>query len=139
MNSGSESILLTFSDHFSDHADYYEAYRPTYPEALFAYLVSLTLGHALAWDCATGNGQAAVALTAHFDAVVATDASPHPEIEPSQEREVAWDLRLPVGRVSGRLATYGTALVVDGQSLRRLGAETPKRQRLRMVRLMSSP
>lgn len=67
---------MTFPDHFSDHADRYEAYRPTYPEALFIYLTSLAPVHGLAWDCATGNGQAALALTPHFDAVVATDASP---------------------------------------------------------------
>jgi hypothetical protein len=54
---------MTFPDHFSDHADLYEAFRPAYPEALFAYLTSLVPAHDLAWDCATGNGQAAVALT----------------------------------------------------------------------------
>jgi ubiquinone/menaquinone biosynthesis C-methylase UbiE len=42
----------------------------------------------LAWDCATGNGQAALGLARHFDQVVATDLSlaqlrqapPYPEI-----------------------------------------------------------
>jgi ubiquinone/menaquinone biosynthesis C-methylase UbiE len=67
---------MTFPDYFSDHADRYEALRPTYPDALFAYLASLVPAHDLAWDCATGNGQAALGLTPHFDAVVATDASP---------------------------------------------------------------
>ena len=32
---------MTFPDHFSDHAQDYEAYRPTYPYALFSYLGSL--------------------------------------------------------------------------------------------------
>jgi hypothetical protein len=62
-------------DHFSGHADRYEAFRPTYPAPLFAYLASLCPGRELAWDCATGNGQAAVALARHFRAVIATDAS----------------------------------------------------------------
>jgi hypothetical protein len=31
--------------------------------------------HRLAWDCATGNGQAAQELARHFERVVATDAS----------------------------------------------------------------
>jgi SAM-dependent methyltransferase len=53
----------------------YEAYRPTYPESLFAYLASLCSVHELAWDCATGNGQAAVALAPYFGTVFATDAS----------------------------------------------------------------
>jgi ubiquinone/menaquinone biosynthesis C-methylase UbiE len=43
----------------------------------------------VAWDCATGNGQAAVALAAYFEHVIATDASaeqlararPHPRVE----------------------------------------------------------
>ena len=43
---------------FPDHADRYEAYRPTYLDALLGYLASLALAHDLAWDCATGNGQA---------------------------------------------------------------------------------
>jgi hypothetical protein len=51
---------MTFSDHFSDHADRYKAYRPTYPDELFTYLASLVPDHDLAWDCATGNGQAAL-------------------------------------------------------------------------------
>jgi SAM-dependent methyltransferase len=62
-------------DHFSGHADCYEAYRPTYPEALIAYVASLCSTHELAWDCATGNGQAAVALAPYFGTVIATDAS----------------------------------------------------------------
>ena len=41
---------------------------------MFDYLAGL-VGRRLAWDCATGNGQAAIALAAHFDRVVATDAS----------------------------------------------------------------
>jgi ubiquinone/menaquinone biosynthesis C-methylase UbiE len=60
---------------FSDHAHRYEAYRPTYPDALFSYLASLVAAHDLAWDCATGNGQAALGLTPHFRSVVALDAS----------------------------------------------------------------
>jgi SAM-dependent methyltransferase len=62
-------------DHFSGHADRYEAFRPDYPEALFAYLASLCDEHVLAWDCATGNGQAAVPLADYFGTVIATDAS----------------------------------------------------------------
>ena len=62
-------------DHFSGHADCYEAFRPTYPAALFDSLASLCPRRELAWDCATGNGQAAVPLAAYFKRVVATDAS----------------------------------------------------------------
>ncbi len=79
---------MTFKDHFSGHADRYAQYRPDYPPALFTFLAGLTTTHTCAWDCGTGNGQAARALAAHFDRVWATDASakqieqarPHPRV-----------------------------------------------------------
>jgi SAM-dependent methyltransferase len=42
---------------------------------LFRYLASIAPGNQLAWDCATGNGQAAGALAEVFERVIATDAS----------------------------------------------------------------
>lgn len=66
----------SFADYFSAVALDYAQYRPHYPSELFAYLASTAPGRHLAWDCGTGNGQAAVALAEHFDQVVATDASP---------------------------------------------------------------
>ena len=65
----------TFKDHFSDKSPDYARYRPTYPGALFRFLVDACEAHDMAWDCATGNGQAAVSLAPHFKEVVATDAS----------------------------------------------------------------
>ncbi len=65
----------TFKDHFSQQAADYRRYRPAYPSALIDYMASLAPDHRLAVDCATGNGQAAVALAEHFDEVVAADAS----------------------------------------------------------------
>jgi SAM-dependent methyltransferase len=67
--------LSIFSDHFSGHAADYARHRPDYPEALFSYLASLPPARRLAWDCATGSGQAAAGLARHFEEVVATDAS----------------------------------------------------------------
>lgn len=64
-----------FKDHFSGHAGSYASARPTYPATLFAWLASVSPGKDLAWDCGTGNGQAAVALARHFSRVFATDAS----------------------------------------------------------------
>jgi SAM-dependent methyltransferase len=66
---------MTFEDHFSEQAKLYAQSRPTYPPALFAYLASLAPARDLAWDCGTGNGQAALELAEHFRQVVATDAS----------------------------------------------------------------
>ena len=65
----------TFPDHFSGNAAGYATYRPAYPDAFVAAIAALAPGRTLAWDCATGNGQAARLLAAHFDRVIATDAS----------------------------------------------------------------
>ncbi len=64
-----------FQDHFSDRAERYARYRPVYPPPFFRWLASLVVRRDTAWDCATGNGQAAVGLAAFFDRVMATDAS----------------------------------------------------------------
>jgi len=64
-----------WKDLFSGVAAGYARYRPTYPPALFAHLASLCPDRRAAWDCATGSGQAAVALAGHFEVVHATDAS----------------------------------------------------------------
>lgn len=103
-----------FEDHFSRLAEAYAAHRPGYPEALFEYLASLAPGRELAWDCGTGNGQAAVALAAFFEQVVATDASAaqienafaHERVryavEPAEETSI--------GARSVDLVTVGTAV-----------------------------
>ncbi len=78
-----------FEDHFSRQSQTYVQYRPQYPEEIYGYLASLAPGKSLAWDCGTGNGQAALGLAKHFDKVFATDASaeqisrayPHPTVD----------------------------------------------------------
>jgi SAM-dependent methyltransferase len=78
-----------FVDRFAPMAADYADYRPRYPKTLFDWLAGLSPGRTLAWDCATGTGQAAVGLAALFERVIATDASaaqisqatPHPRIE----------------------------------------------------------
>jgi SAM-dependent methyltransferase len=64
-----------FEDHFSGHAGQYAQHRPHYPDEIYAYLASIAPGRSRAWDCGTGNGQAATGLAKHFDRVYATDAS----------------------------------------------------------------
>jgi len=66
---------VTFKDHFSKQAADYAKFRPRYPQEIFEYLGRIAPSRQLAWDCGTGNGQAAVALAAVFDRVIATDAS----------------------------------------------------------------
>lgn len=67
--------MSQFADYFSPAAAAYASYRPRYPDSLFAWLSSEARGRERAWDCATGSGQAAVGLAAHFARVVATDPS----------------------------------------------------------------
>jgi ubiquinone/menaquinone biosynthesis C-methylase UbiE len=62
-------------DQFSKQADLYAKHRPTYPPALYDYILSFVNEKNNAWDCATGNGQAAFALAGHFKKVFATDIS----------------------------------------------------------------
>ncbi len=77
-----------FEDHFSRQAEDYARFRPRYPEALFTELARLAPAQERAWDCATGSGQAAVALAEYFDEVVAIEpsasqlehAAPHPKV-----------------------------------------------------------
>lgn len=68
-------MRMSFKDHFSRQAAAYRRYRPAYPRALIEFVAAQAPGRRLAVDCATGNGQAAVALAAHFDAVLAVDGS----------------------------------------------------------------
>jgi SAM-dependent methyltransferase len=64
-----------FIDAFSDAARRYASARPTYPASLFECVAALAPARHDAWDCATGNGQAALGLAALFESVQATDAS----------------------------------------------------------------
>lgn len=64
-----------FQDRFGAQADAYRQFRPSYPPRLFAALAAAGNAHELAWDCATGSGQAALPLARFYESVLATDAS----------------------------------------------------------------
>jgi SAM-dependent methyltransferase len=103
-----------FRDHFAQAAPAYATFRPRYPAALFAALAAQAPARHLAWDCATGSGQAAIGLAEHFERVVATDASeaqlaaalPHPRVR--YHRATAEASGLPAGSVA--LVTVAQAL-----------------------------
>ena len=65
----------SFIDAFSDTAERYAATRPTYPSSLFERMAELAPSRKSAWDCGTGNGQAAIGLADFFESIDATDAS----------------------------------------------------------------
>ena len=103
-----------FKDNFSRQAEIYAQFRPTYPPEMYAFLAALTPAHDLAWDCGTGNGQAALDLAVHYRAVVASDpsaaqiahAKPHARV--AYQVSPAEDSALPDQSVD--LVTVATAL-----------------------------
>jgi SAM-dependent methyltransferase len=72
-------------DFFSKQSKEYASSRPTYPQVLFDFIIGLVKERNLAWDCATGNGQAAVVLADYFNEVVASDISAK-QIENAQHK-----------------------------------------------------
>jgi SAM-dependent methyltransferase len=62
-------------DYFSGHSKIYAAFRPSYPAQLYEFILTHVKNRFTAWDCATGNGQAAKILAQHFQEVYATDIS----------------------------------------------------------------
>jgi Methyltransferase domain len=103
-----------------------------YPPELYRAILEHTPRRSLAWDCATGNGQAARDLARHFGRVIATDASA------AQIAQAA-----PVGNVEYRVASadasgLGTGtvdLVTVAQALHWLEHESFYRE----VRRVASP
>ncbi len=105
---------LGFKDHFSGHAGEYEAFRPNYPAELFEYLASIAPQRELVWDCATGNGQAAIGIAPYFAAVIATDASAQ-QIEQARQ---CGNVRYAVAPASAApIAESSTDLVTVAQAL----------------------
>ncbi len=81
---------MRFRDYFLPHgARPSETPAPHYPNELFAWLSDQCAVHDVAWDASCGDGRAAVALTAHFHDVFASDPShdqikraiPHPDVQ----------------------------------------------------------
>ena len=62
-------------DLFSEQSKIYAQFRPAYPQELFDYVLSFVQERTCAWDCATGNGQAATVLADYFEKVEASDIS----------------------------------------------------------------
>jgi len=68
-------LAVTGAPDFSPVARSYATSRPGYPAELFAWLASVVPAHDVAWDTATGSGQAAIGLGTYFARVVASDVS----------------------------------------------------------------
>jgi ubiquinone/menaquinone biosynthesis C-methylase UbiE len=66
---------MSNAETFGRQAATYAKGRPSYPPDLFDWIAAQVPEHSLALDVGTGSGQAAMALTEHFDHVIATDLS----------------------------------------------------------------
>lgn len=106
--------MQLFHDHFSSRSNEYAAFRPTYPRELIEFAASLAPARRRAWDCATGNGQAAVLLAECFDHVIATDASAqqlaNASAHPRAEYRVARAEQSGLGDASIDLVTIAQAV-----------------------------
>jgi len=125
---GKAEADMTFKDHFSKQAADYAIFRPGYPQELFVYLGSVAPSRRLAWDCATGNGQAAVGLAAVFDRVMATDASEKQIANAQQHERVEYGVApaensgIQSETIDLVMVAAGIALVKSGSFLRRSAA-----------------
>lgn len=105
---------MSFKDHFSRQAKDYARFRPHYPDDLFAYLTGLAPNRDAAWDCATGNGQAAQGLAKYFTTVHATDASAEQIASAEQNPKINYHV---ASAENSGLASASVALVTVAQAL----------------------
>src|SRR5690606_15935651 len=88
---------VTFQDHYSEIADRYGRFRPSYPAELFDWLAGVVAAGARVLEVAAGSGQATRDLARVFPGTVATDAS-HAQLlrgDPGVDRIVAAAEALP--------------------------------------------
>ncbi len=103
---------MSFKDYFSKQAADYAKFRPHYPQEMFEYLGRSAPSCQLAWDCGTGNGQAAVGLAAVFDRVIATDAS-EKQIANTQSHKIVEYRVAPAGNSSIESRTIDLIMVAQ--------------------------
>lgn len=104
---------MAFKDHFSGHAGDYAQARPTYPDALFAWIAGQCARRELVWDAGCGNGQASLGLSRHFRRVHATDPSEAQIAAAPADVRVQWRVE-PAERCS--LPTRSADLVTVAQA-----------------------
>jgi SAM-dependent methyltransferase len=79
-------------DLFSTHSKSYAEFRPSYPQALYDFIMKHVPGNKTAWDCACGNGQVAKDLSARFDKVYATDHSANQIANAVQKENIVYSV-----------------------------------------------
>ena len=100
-------------DLFSDRSDLYALYRPGYPDELFEYIFQFLTSNEIAWDCATGNGQAAKNLSKVFERVEASDISSRQIAKAYQKENIHYSIcpaeKTPFPNDHFNLVTVATA------------------------------
>ena len=117
------------ANHFGPRSVQYLAARPAYPLALFHYLAMAAGRSRLAWDCATGNGQAAIGLADRFARVVATDASEEMIAHAMPHRRVKY----MVSKYDTQLREHSVDLVTVAQALHWLDLDPFLREARRVL------
>jgi len=101
-------------DLFSKDSKKYAAFRPTYPQALYDFIMKHVTKNGVAWDCASGNGQVAKDLSDRFDKVYATDHSANQIANAVQKDNIIYSVS-PAERTS--FAGKQFDLITVGQAL----------------------
>ncbi|MEM7360649.1 MAG: class I SAM-dependent methyltransferase [Pseudomonadota bacterium] len=99
---------------FSDKSSLYESARPSYPAELFQFLHSQGPEDLAAWDCACGNGQAAISLVDHFQRVYASDISTEQLAAAKPHKRIDY---LVCAAERSPLATHSVDLICVAQAL----------------------
>lgn len=105
---------MQFKDYFSSQSNNYAKYRPTYPPALYDFLLSQVAEKKMAWDCATGSGQVANILGDYFEQVIATDASKAQLVSAIPHKNVQYQ---QAKAEKTNLATNSINLITVGQAI----------------------
>ncbi len=121
--------IVAFNDHFGAKAADYVDGRPSYPRALFHFLAMTAGSTRSAWDCATGNGQAAVGLAERFLSVLATDPSPEMLAQATPHPRVRYEIT----RYDTRLPDHSVNLVTVAQALHWLELDAFLREARRVL------
>ncbi|MEM7468572.1 MAG: class I SAM-dependent methyltransferase [Pseudomonadota bacterium] len=77
-------------DYFSTQANAYQAFRPRYPQSLIDYLGTKLDKRATIVDCATGNGQAAIAFAGEQRRIIGLDLSHSQLVNAPRHAGVSW-------------------------------------------------
>jgi SAM-dependent methyltransferase len=103
----------SFANYFGPRSGQYREARPWYPPALFHFLAIISPTTQLAWDCGTGNGQAAVPLAERFRSVLGTD----PSAEMIEQAVKHPRVRYAVARYGTDLKNHSVGLITVAQAL----------------------